>query len=120
MSKLQQWYRCYAGCIRRFDPVGIDIRHRWIGEDYHDAAQQEFERIVGAYVDLDDVHERLYGAQKRNLVLFGCGAKGMTLSMPEAAFAITDARIGAANLHRIMLLAKSHPSWPGRSARLPR
>jgi putative hydrolase of the HAD superfamily len=84
----------------------------WRSEDYYRAAQQEFERIVGAYVDLDDVHERLYGVEKRNLALFGYGAKGMTLSMLEAAFAITDARISAADLHRIVLLGKSllqHP-----------
>ena len=84
----------------------------WRSEDYYRAAQHEFERIVGAYVDLDDVHERLYGVEKRNLALFGYGAKGMTLSMLEAAFAITDARISAADLHRIVLLGKSllqHP-----------
>ncbi len=84
----------------------------WKSEDYYRAAQFEFERIVAAYVDLDDVHERLYAVEKRNLSLFGYGAKGMTLSMLEAAFAITDARVSAADLHRIVLLGKSllqHP-----------
>ncbi|MEO6263892.1 MAG: HAD family hydrolase [Luteimonas sp.] len=84
----------------------------WKSEDYYRAAQLEFERIVGHYVDLDDVHERLYAVEKRNLALFGYGAKGMTLSMLEAAVAITDARVSAADLHRIVLLGKSllqHP-----------
>jgi putative hydrolase of the HAD superfamily len=84
----------------------------WRSEDYYRSAQTEFERIVGAYVDLDDAHDRLYAIEKRNLALFGYGVKGMTLSMIEAAVAITDARIGAQDLHRIVELGKSllqHP-----------
>ena len=84
----------------------------WRSEDYYRAAQQEFERIVAAYVDLDDVHDRLYAVEKRNLALFGYGAKGMTLSMLEAAIDITAARIAAVDLQRIVELGKSllrHP-----------
>jgi putative hydrolase of the HAD superfamily len=78
----------------------------WRSEDYYRAAQAEFERIVGGYVDLDDVHDRLYAVEKRNLALFGYGAKGMTLSMLEAAIAITGARIAASDLQRIVELGK--------------
>jgi len=84
----------------------------WRSEDYYRAAQAEFERIVGGYVDLDDVHERLYAVESANLALFGYGAKGMTLSMLEAAIAITEARISATDLQRIVELGKSilrHP-----------
>jgi putative hydrolase of the HAD superfamily len=84
----------------------------WRSEDYYRAAQAEFERIVGGYVDLDDLHARLYAIESANLALFGYGAKGMTLSMVEAAIAITDARIGARDLQRIVELGKAilrHP-----------
>ena len=86
----------------------------WRSQDYYDDAQAEFERIVGRHVDLADarVHEHLYAVEKRNLALFGYGAKGMILSMLEAAFEITDGRIDAADQHRIVLLGKSllqHP-----------
>ena len=50
--------------------------------------------------------------EKRNLVLFGYGVKGMVLSMLEAAVEITDARISASDLHRIVELGKAllrHP-----------
>ena len=85
----------------------------WRSEDYYLSAQTEFERIVGASVDLDDVHDRLYAIEKRNLALFGYGVKGMILSMIEAAVAITDARIGAQDLHRIVELGKSLLQHPG-------
>ena len=84
----------------------------WRSEDYYRAAQDDFERILSAYVDLDGVHERLYAVEKRNLALFGYGVKGMALSMVEAAVDITGARITAHDVHRIVALGKAllqHP-----------
>ena len=86
----------------------------WRSEDYYRGAQEDFERIVGRYVDLHDARaqERLYAVEKRNLALFGYGVKGMVLSMIEAAVEITDARVSATDLHRIVALGKSllqHP-----------
>jgi putative hydrolase of the HAD superfamily len=86
----------------------------WHSESYYQGAHAEFERIVGAYVDLADarVHDRLLATERANLGLFGYGAKGMTLSMLETAIALTDARIAAADLHRLIELGKGvlgHP-----------
>jgi putative hydrolase of the HAD superfamily len=93
--------------------VGFDADDTlWRSEDYYRDAQARFERIVAGYVDLDDVGERMYAIEKRNLALFGYGAKGMTLSMLEAAVTITESRISAADLHRIIELGKGilrHP-----------
>src|SRR5688500_1600564 len=79
----------------------------WKSEDYYRAAQDEFERMLATYVDLDDVYQRLYAVEKRNLALFGYGVKGMVLSMLEAAFEITGGAIGSDDMHRIVLLGKS-------------
>ncbi|GAB3379543.1 HAD family hydrolase [Lysobacter fragariae] len=86
----------------------------WRSEDYFHATQQDFEAILNAYVDLHDArtHERLYAVEMRNLALFGYGVKSMTLSMVEAAVEITDARISARDVHRIVELGKAllqHP-----------
>jgi putative hydrolase of the HAD superfamily len=86
----------------------------WRSQDYFDAAQAEFEAIVGGYVDLADarVAERLYAFEKANLAWFGYGVKGMALSMIEAAVEITGERIAATDVHRIVQLAKDllrHP-----------
>ena len=86
----------------------------WRSQDYYDEAQAEFERIVGRHVDLADarVHEHLYAVEKRNLALFGYGVKGMVLSMIEAAVEITQARISAADVHRIVALGKALLAHP--------
>jgi putative hydrolase of the HAD superfamily len=86
----------------------------WHSEGYYQHAGAEFERIVGAWIDVADagVRSRLQAVERRNLALFGYGAKGMTLSMIEAAIELTGGRIPAADLHRIVELGKrilEHP-----------
>lgn len=84
----------------------------WKSEDYYRDAQSQFERIVARYVDIADVHERLYAIEARNLALFGYGAKGMTLSMLEAAIEITQGRIATADIERLLQIGKQvlqHP-----------
>ncbi|MET0331558.1 MAG: HAD family hydrolase [Dyella sp.] len=86
----------------------------WHSEGYYQAAHAEFERIVGGYVDLADLrlHERLLAVERGNLALFGYGAKGMTLSLLETAIELTQARISAHDLHRIITIGKdvlAHP-----------
>jgi putative hydrolase of the HAD superfamily len=95
--------------------VGFDADDTlWRSEDYFDAAQAEFERIVGAYVDLADTRalDRLYAVEKGNIALFGYGVKGMALSMIEAAIDITGQRISATDLHRIVAIAKEMLAHP--------
>lgn len=86
----------------------------WRSEDYYRAANEAFAAILGQYVDLGDrqVHDHMLATERRNLALFGYGAKGMTLSMVETAIAITAARITAADIHRLVEIGKDvlqHP-----------
>ena len=86
----------------------------WHSEGYYQSAHEEFERLVGKYIDLADarVHDKLLATEKRNIRLFGYGAKGMTLSMIETAIEITGERISAGDLHRLLALGKQvlqHP-----------
>ncbi|WP_430390156.1 HAD family hydrolase [Dyella sp. 20L07] len=86
----------------------------WHSEGFYQSAHGEFERIVGEYVDLANLqlHDRLLATERRNIQQFGYGAKGMTLSMLESAIEITQSRISATDLHRIIALGKqvlAHP-----------
>jgi putative hydrolase of the HAD superfamily len=86
----------------------------WHSEGYYQAVHAEFERVLGKYLDLADarVHERLLAMERENLHLFGYGAKGMTLSMLETAYALTTGRISASDLHHLLQLGKDtlrHP-----------
>ena len=95
--------------------IGFDADDTlWHSEIHFQQAHAEFERIVGQYVDLADagLHQRMLDTERRNIRLFGYGAKGMCLSMIETAVSMTAERISAADVHRLLDLGKgilSHP-----------
>jgi putative hydrolase of the HAD superfamily len=95
--------------------IGFDADDTlWHSEGYYQQASAAFVEIVGRYVDLGDrrVSEDMLATERRNLQLFGYGAKGMTLSMLETAIAVTDQRISAADIHRLVEIGKGvlqHP-----------
>ena len=86
----------------------------WKSEDYYRAAEAEFERIVGHYIDLSDSRtlQHLLDVERRNLRIFGYGAKGMTLSMIEAAIQLTEERITARDLHRVIEIGRETLQHP--------
>ncbi len=99
---------------RKLDWVGFDGDDTlWRSEDFFRVAEAGFEAIVGGYVELDARTRRhLLDVERRNLKTFGYGAKGMALSMIEAAVELTDARISARDIHRIVEIGRSvlrHP-----------
>jgi putative hydrolase of the HAD superfamily len=86
----------------------------WHSEGYYREASAQFIAVVARYVDVSDtqVQAGMLATERRNLKLFGYGAKGMTLSMVETAIAITDGRISAADIHRLVEVGKTvlqHP-----------
>jgi len=86
----------------------------WHSEGYYREANELFAQIVGRHVDLADqhVHDSMLATERRNLALFGYGAKGMALSMVETAIAVSDGRITAADIHQLIELGKrvlEHP-----------
>ena len=65
--------------------VGFDADDTlWRSQDFFDAAQLEFERILGRYIDLADAraHERLYEVESRNIAVFM--SEVMVLGVPSA------------------------------------
>jgi putative hydrolase of the HAD superfamily len=95
--------------------VGFDADDTlWHSEGYFQAAHAEFENLLGRYIDLSlaAVQHKLLATEQVNIKLFGYGAKGMALSMVETAIALTDSRISAADIHRVVELAKSILSHP--------
>lgn len=90
--------------------VGFDADDTlWHSEVHFKAAHAEFERILARYVDVADqaVHAHLLETERRNIRLFGYGAKGMTLSMVETAIDLSGGRIAARDVHAIVQLGKA-------------
>jgi len=86
----------------------------WKSEDYYRQAEADFEAILGTYVDLADarMQRHLLEVERRNLKIFGYGVKGMTLSMLETAIQLTDERISARDLHRVIEIGRATLQHP--------
>lgn len=86
----------------------------WKSEDYYRAAELAFENIIGQYIDLTDARtlDHLLEVERRNLRVFGYGAKGMTLSMVESAVQLTNERISARDIHRIIDIGRATLEHP--------
>jgi len=77
--------------------------------DVHEVYRDVFTPFVG---DGTDVDARLYATERRNLELFGYGAKGFILSMIETAIELSEGAVTSAEITRILALGKgllSHP-----------
>jgi putative hydrolase of the HAD superfamily len=99
----------------KIDWVGFDGDDTlWKSEDYYRAAELEFEKIVGQYIDLTDARtlDHLLEVERRNLRVFGYGAKGMTLSMIESAVQLTGERISARDIHRVIEIGRATLEHP--------
>jgi putative hydrolase of the HAD superfamily len=86
----------------------------WRNEDHFKLSQARFQDILSAHVDLDIVglSDRLLETERRNLALYGYGVKSFVLSMIETAIQVTDGRIPASDLERLLRLGHhmlAHP-----------
>ena len=95
--------------------VGLDADDTlWHSENRFHEAHQRYHELLSAHVDLtvDDLEARMLDTERRNLRLFGYGAKGFTLSLVETAIQVTDGRIPARDIERIISFGKElldHP-----------
>jgi putative hydrolase of the HAD superfamily len=103
--------------MRAGDPsvnvVGLDGDDTlWHNESIFAATHERFRAMVERYAPEAGIDERLLATERRNLELFGYGVKGFALSLIETAITVTDGRIGAGDVARIVDWAKDmlrHP-----------
>jgi putative hydrolase of the HAD superfamily len=85
----------------------------WESEVHFADVHVVYRELLAPYVgEGTDVDARLYATERRNLELFGYGAKGFTLSMIETAIELSGGTVMTADISRILELGKgllSHP-----------
>ncbi len=84
----------------------------WVNEPFYRGAEQTYVEILSRYVEHDDLAQRLYQTEVKNLNLFGYGAKGYMLSMIETALELTQYQIDGRDIDRIIQLGKEVLSYP--------
>jgi putative hydrolase of the HAD superfamily len=84
----------------------------WQNEQYFRITQDRFAALLKDYADSDHLAERLNEAERRNVRHYGFGIKGFTLSMIETAIEVTDERVPATILHKILEAGREMLSHP--------
>jgi len=84
----------------------------WHNESIFSMTQQRFSELMEPYLEDDDLHERLFATEMRNLRLFGYGVKSFTLSMIETAIELSDARVTAEEIAAIIHAGRSMLQHP--------
>ncbi|MFD0981771.1 HAD family hydrolase [Tropicimonas aquimaris] len=93
--------------------IGFDADDTlWHNERFYVLTQDRFADLLSDYGDRDNLDERLLEAERRNIGHYGYGIKGFMLSMIETAIEVTDSRVPASVIHRILEIGQDmlrHP-----------
>jgi putative hydrolase of the HAD superfamily len=74
----------------------------WHNESMFSVTQEDFRSLLAPYSPRAPLDERLIATERRNLDLFGYGIKSFILSMIETAIEVTEGRITADDIQRII------------------
>ncbi|HUP00553.1 MAG TPA: HAD family hydrolase [Gemmatimonadota bacterium] len=84
----------------------------WENEGRYRDTEAEFRRLLEQYHSPEWIDDRLYETEMRNLPHFGYGIKAFVLSMVETAIDLTEGRIGAADIQRVIELGRTMIAAP--------
>jgi len=83
--------------------LGLDADDTlWENEHFFRLTEAHFAELLADYAEPEHLGARLFEAEKRNLAHYGFGIKGFTLSMIETAIEVTEGRVPAELIERIL------------------
>ena len=74
----------------------------WQNEEFFRVTQAQFTDLLRDYAEPDHLAERLLQSERRNLGKYGFGIKGFMLSMIETAIEVTEEKVPASVIARII------------------
>jgi putative hydrolase of the HAD superfamily len=96
--------------------IGFDADDTlWRHEVYYQMTQARFAELLSGHAGADHLAERLLDAERRNILNYGFGVKGFTLSMIETAIEVSGGQVPAGVIAAILALGRemlAHPIEP--------
>jgi putative hydrolase of the HAD superfamily len=96
--------------------IGLDADDTlWHNETIFRSVQSRFAELLAGYAEGPAIEAELEAVERRNLALYGYGAKGFTLSMIETALAVTRNALRGETLAEILAIGRAmmdHPVEP--------
>ncbi len=84
----------------------------WHNEPIFELTQERVARLLADFVPADELGEKLAQTERRNLRLFGYGAKGFTLALMETALEVSGGEVPGAVLQQILNAGKAMIEHP--------
>jgi putative hydrolase of the HAD superfamily len=84
----------------------------WHNENIFEQTHERYRELLARFHDAPTVERTLFATEMRNLELYGYGVKGFTLSAIETAIELTEGRISADEIQRLIALGKDMLSHP--------
>jgi putative hydrolase of the HAD superfamily len=78
----------------------------WPNQPHFDQVEATFFDILAHCGDPATLHTQLYAVQRRNMALYGYGAKALTLSLIETAIQLTNGAVTSADIQQLLDLGK--------------
>jgi putative hydrolase of the HAD superfamily len=93
--------------------VGVDADDTlWHCESLFRLTHQRFVQMLSDFGDEERINSQLAVAEKRNLRVYGYGAKGFTLSMIETALDLTDGAVSTRVIREILAVGREMLTEP--------
>ena len=79
----------------------------WDCQSHFENVERDYCRLLAEYGDSDDISSRLFRTEATNMELLGYGTKAFTLSLVENAVNISQGKVSAKTIGKIIELGKS-------------
>lgn len=84
----------------------------WVNETNFKFVEKEVSKLLLPYLEKDILQTKLYETERKNLQIFGYGAKGFALSLIETAIELSLGAISGKEIHTIIDLIKKMLAKP--------
>lgn len=79
----------------------------WVNEPYFQEIEKQYTQLLKSYGTSEEISAALFKTEMKNLKTLGYGAKAFTISMVETALEVSNQKITADEIRRIVDLGKS-------------
>jgi putative hydrolase of the HAD superfamily len=101
------------GLMQHCGTIGFDADDTlWHNETIFERVHEQYRALLSNYHNADTVNRTLFATEMRNLELYGYGVKGFTLSAIETAIQLTDGKIPADEIQRLVMLGRDMLAHP--------
>ena len=86
----------------------------WECQTYFEAVEKEYCEVLKPYASADEVSKALFAVETANMPLWGYGSKAFLLSLLENAIEVSEGKLKAKEVKKIIGLGKGLLELPGR------